>query len=165
MGIDDRIIENANWEDDRTIDNASWEDSKTIELPLITMTAADKLNPIAKGDARTVRRTFKNLPTGVTISKAWLTIKSREKDTDAQALIQKDITTSLTAKGQITDASTSDGQIAMVFEIAKEDSAQAAIKVNVDYPFDIQVLRSTGQPHTLVKGTVRFFLGVTDANS
>lgn len=176
LSIDDRTIEGATWEDGRTIDgatwedvrtfdNATWEDSKTIELPLITMTAADKLNPIAKGDARTVRRTFKKLPTGVAISKAWLTIKSREKDADAQALIQKDITVSLTAKGQITDADTTDGQIAMFFEIAKEDTAQATIKVNVDYPFDIQVLRSTGQPHTLVKGTVRFFLGVTDANS
>lgn len=165
FSIDDRIIEFATWEDDRTIEFATWEDSREIDLPLITMTAEDTLNPIAKGDARTVRRTFTKLPPGAVITKAWLTIKQSDRDSDAQALIQKDITTSLTAKGRITDADTDDGQIAMFFEITKEDTAQSAINPNQAYLFDIQVLRSTGQPHTLAKGAVSFFRGVTDANS
>lgn len=165
LAIDDRTIDGATWEDGRTIDDATWEDFKAIDLPLITMTAKDRLNPIAKGDARTVRRTYRKLPTGALLSKAWLTIKKRETDLDAQALIQKDITTSPTVKGQITDADTAGGEITMFFEITKEDTAQSQIKVGVEYPFDIQILRATGQPHTLSKGTVQFFLGVTDANS
>lgn len=165
LAIDDRTIHSATWEDDRTIEDATWEDFKAIDLPLITMTAKDRLNPIAKGDARTVRRTYRKLPTGALLSKAWLTIKKRETDPDAQALIQKDITIALTVKGQITDADTAGGEVGMFFEITKEDTAQAQIKVDVDYPFDIQILRATGQPHTLSKGTVKFFLGVTDANS
>jgi hypothetical protein len=166
LAIDDRAFDDATWEDDRTLDDATWEDFKTIDLPNFTMTVKDEINPIAKGDARTIRRTYRKLPTGSAITKAWLTVKKQVTDPDVDALIMKEITDSPNPQGQITKASTDpDGQISMFFEFTQSETDQAGIRYFVNYPFDIQILRSTGQPHTLSKGYVSFFPDVTRKNT
>lgn len=109
------------------------------------------------GDFR-IARTYTGLPSGVTISKAWLTVKLKEADADVAALIQLTITVSLTASGQITDASTPD--ITLFFDVSRTLTGNAKPMV---YYFDIQVQNSAGAIHTLEKGSIRFIRRITQA--
>lgn len=150
------------WLDIETID-PEWVDAAVLGLARFTMTAFNNsLKPIVRGDTRKVERTFTGLPTGETIDKAWLTVKTTTSVSDP-GLFQVEITTTATADGQITDASTSDGKIAMYFIISGTDSAAAT--GGAEYIYDIQVRTSTGTIHTLVMGTVTFYDGVTAATS
>lgn len=161
---DDRIIEDANWEDGRIIDGASWEDDRIFALPNIGMTKTGvKIKPVAIGDDFRVRRTYTTLPPGVTITKAWFTVKKSEKQADAEALIRKVVTIAPTADGQITDNNTDGGSIAMFFEPNRTETINA--KPGLEYVYDVQALASDGKIHTLEKGTIPFILGVTHANS
>lgn len=151
------------WIDSETI-NPEWEDNLKIALPRYTMTAFNNsLKPIVRGDTRKVERTFTGLPSGITIDKAWLTVKTSTSVSDP-GLFQVEITTSATSAGQITDASSSDGQIAMYFVISGANSSAAT--GGAEYVYDIQVRDSvTSYIHTLVMGTVTFYDGVTTATS
>jgi len=123
----------------------------------------EKIDPIVMGDDFTIQRTYTDVPTGVTITKAWLTVKASDRQIDADALMQLDITTSLTANGQITDADTTDGIIAMVFKMPRAKTALAT--PNLQYGYDVQVKASDGLIHTMELGTVSFVRGRTDAIS
>lgn len=164
LRIDDRTIDGASWEDERTIEGASWEDDRTFALESIAMTkTGEKITDVVIGDDFRVKRTYTDLPTGITISKAWLTAKRSDRLADDDALFQKEITASLDTDGQITDADSTGGSIAMYFDVAAADSADAV--PNVDYVYDIQILTSEGDIHTLEKGTIAFIRGVTEATS
>ena len=123
----------------------------------------EKIDPIVIGDDFTISRTYIDVPTGVTITKAWLTVKASDRQLDAAALMQLDITTSLTANGQITDADTTDGTIAMVFKLARAKTALAL--PNVQYGYDVQVKASDGLIHTMELGSMSFARGRTDATT
>lgn len=120
-----------------------------------------KIEPIVIGDDFTVERTYIDVPTGVTITKAWLTVKASDRQIDAAALMQLDITTSLTANGQITDADTTDGTISMVFKLPRAKTALA--QPNIPYGYDVQVKASDGLIHTMELGSMSFARGRTDA--
>lgn len=164
---------NAQWPTDR-IEPVEWTDAETfdpdfVDIEVISpsrfgMTAFNNsLKPIVRGDTRKVERTFTGLPTGITINKAWLTVKTNPGTTDP-GLFQLEITTSATSSGQITDASTSDGQLGMYFVINGTQSASAT--GGAEYVYDIQVKdASSGAIHTLVMGTVTFYDGVTGATA
>lgn len=123
-----------------------------------------KIQEVAIGDDFRIQRTYTSLPTGITITKAWLTVKRSERDTDANALFpSKVITTSLNSSGQITDADTTGGSIAMFFDLAKTDTGAVNVLPNIPYIYDVQVKVSDGAIHTLEKGTIAFIRGVTDA--
>lgn len=122
-----------------------------------------KIKNIVIGDDRRIKRTYEDLPTGNIISQGWLTVKKKEKDSDAAALIQKSITTAATADGQITDADTAGGSIGMYFDLT--DSETGSAKAGIDYVYDIQVKTSTGGLHTLEKGTISFIKQVTQTVS
>jgi len=151
------------WIDTEIID-PEWEDIEKIALPRYTMTAFNNsLRPIVRGDTRKIERTFTGLPTGETIDKAWLTVKTTTSASDP-GLFQVEITTTLSSGGQITDASSSDGQIGMYFIINGTQSGSAT--GGAEYVYDIQVRSAgTGAIHTLVMGTVTFVDGVTAATS
>ena len=158
----DTVSDVPEWLDIETID-PEWVDAAVLGLARFTMTAFNNsLKPIVRGDTRKVERTFTGLPTGEKIDKAWLTVKTTTSVSDP-GLFQVEITTTATADGQITDASTSDGKIAMYFVISGTDSAAAT--GGAEYIYDIQVRTSTGTIHTLVMGTVTFYDGVTGATS
>src|SRR5262245_30038044 len=123
----------------------------------------EKIDPIVMGDDFTIQRTYTNVRTGVTITKAWLTVKASDRQIDADALMPLDITTSLTTNGQITDADTTDGIIAMVFKMPRAKTALAT--PNLQYGYDVQVKASDGLIHTMELGTVSFARGRTDAVS
>jgi hypothetical protein len=122
-----------------------------------------KIDPIVIGDDFTIQRTYTDIPVGGTIIKAWLTVKASDRQIDADALMQLDITTSLTANGQITDADTTDGKIGMVFKLPRAKTALA--QSNHEYGYDVQVKASDGLIHTMELGTVSFTKGRTDATT
>lgn len=122
----------------------------------------NNLKPIVRGDFRCVERTFTGLPSGHTIDKAWLTVKPSLAVGDP-GLFQIEITTTATSSGQITDASSSDGQIAMFFNISSTNSSAAT--GGATYFYDIQVRTTTSGIHTLAMGTVTFFDGVTSSTT
>lgn len=158
----DSQIVSDNWIDQLILD-AEYADIRTIYLARFTMTAFNNnLKPIVRGDFRCVERTFTGLPSGHTIDKAWLTVKPSLAAGDP-GLFQIEITTTATSAGQITDASSSDGQVAMFFNISGTNSAAAT--GGAEYFYDIQVRTTTGAIHTLAMGTVTFPDGVTAASS
>lgn len=138
----------------------TWTDARTIALAEDAMTAYNsELRDIVIGDDRRIERTFTGLPTGHTVTRAWLTIKKRPSDADINALIQKTITASQTDDGQITDASSSGGSIAMYFDLDTTDTNGMPTRKPCHY--DIQVKTDAGDIHTLEVGTVVFVQGVT----
>lgn len=163
LSIDRRTIATT-WSDTRIIDGAGWRDVRAFPLPSIGMTKTGvKIKNVVIGDDFRVERTYTTLPTGVVITMAWLTMKKSEKLADVDALMQLPITTTLGVNGQITDADTTGGNLAMFFDLSRLKTALA--KPDLEYVYDIQVRASDGQIHTLEKGTVAFIRGVTDANS
>ena len=123
----------------------------------------EKILDVVIGDDFRIQRTYTSLPAGLTITKAWLTIKTSEKTLDASALIQKSITAAITSAGSITDADTTGGSIAMYFDLTRTETATA--QRNLPYVYDVQVKVSDGSIHTMEKGQIIFILGVTDAAS
>ena len=143
--------------------NPEWLDAATLQLVRYGMTALNNnLRPIVRGDTRKIQRTFTGLPSGETITKAWLTVKTSPSASDP-GLFQVEITTTQTSTGQITDATSTDGQIGMYFIISGTNSALAT--GGAEYLYDIQVKTSNNTIHTLVMGTVTFYDGVTAASS
>lgn len=151
--------------DEQTFDT-TWEDDQTFALEATSMTYTGAvLKPIVRGDDRRVIINLSSTPTGHTVTKAWLTIKRKAADLDAAALIQKEITSVLSAEGEITDEISDSGTLAMYFELLNTETGVAAIKANKTYYFDCQLLLSNGKIHTAVSGTVRFLPSYTDATS
>jgi hypothetical protein len=128
------------------------------------MTKTDiKIKNVVIGDAIRIVRTYTGLPSGATVSKAYLTCKKKLTLVDADALFQKEITASSSADGHVTDATSTDGQIGMYFDIAEADTTSA--KALTNYYYDVQIELSGGETHTLEIGTIGFIKGVTDAQS
>lgn len=122
-----------------------------------------RITALVAGDTWKFLRTYTGLTTGVTISKVYLTIKNDPTDADVSALIQRSITTSATAAGQITDASTSDGTIA--FNVIVLDTQSDDLTPLEDYYYDFQGIGSDGAVYTFETGIITPAQGVTTASS
>jgi hypothetical protein len=123
-----------------------------------------EIRDVAIKDNVRITRTFTGLPTGTVIEKAWMTVKLRASAPDTDKLFQKVIQASGSADGQITDADTAGGSIAMYFELLEADTQNA--RVSVPYRYDIKVKRvGETRSHTLEKGLIFFIRGVTAASS
>lgn len=134
-------------------------DDRTITLPSVGLTKTGvKIKNLVIGDARRIKRVYSGLTAGITISRAFLTIKKSEKQADAAALVQKEITATQGIKGQITDTATNGGSIALYFDLDETDTLPAK---PIEYVYDVQVELSGGETHTLEKGTIGFIRGVT----
>lgn len=148
---------------DRTF-SANWDDDRTIALGSYTMTKTRvALTNFVIGDAKRIKRVYDDLPTGSTVALAYLTIKRSARHGDSQALVQKSITTSGAASGQITDAATTGGSIALYFDLSITDTA--VFRAGVEYLYDVQIVLSTGEVHTMEVGTITWIAGVTAASS
>lgn len=151
------------WEDNRS-HSAGWDDDRSYPLKSFTMTKTGvRLFNFVVGDSKRIKRTYTDLPEGYTVATAYLTIKKSDRQADAQAVAQKAITTTLSAAGQITDALTAGGSIGLFFDLSKTDTA--LFKAGIEYLYDIQVVLSTGEVHTMEVGTITFINGVTSASS
>lgn len=137
-------------------------DRRTITLPAVGLTKVGiKIKNFVIGDRKGIDRIYTGLLPGTTIDKAWLTVKKKEKDADANALIRKIITTIDDPAGVISQASTSDGKLAMRFDVDMTESALA--KPLYEYYYDVQVKTDEGGIHTLEIGTMTFIRGYTAA--
>ncbi len=58
------------------------------------------------GEYKELARIISDFPTGLSLETIWFTIKEDTTKTDAQAIVKKIITTTLSVDGQITDAGT-----------------------------------------------------------
>src|SRR5262245_41037015 len=82
-----------------------------------------KIDTLVAGDTWKIIRNFTGLPTGNTFTKVYLTIKAKETDADLAAIVQKSITASLTADGQITAQDSNAGTISFFFTLAAATTA------------------------------------------
>lgn len=122
------------------------------------------------GDRFGVNRTVNKIPAGLTMTKAWLTIKTTETDLDAAAMLQKIITPSFVAgSGQITDTGhdvvgpPTDRVGALAFIVTEAESlALGSARI---YAHDIQIKFSDSSIGTLEIGDFLLDRGVTDAVS
>ena len=117
---------------------------------------------VVAGDDVRVNVTITSISTGLTISKAWLTVKSNPSDADASALVQAAITTSATSTGQITDTG-ADGTAGMYFILANTSTDDA--EEDYGYSYDVQLKMSDGSLYTPLVGRMFFTQSITDATS
>lgn len=108
-----------------------------------------------------------DVPAGQKLVKAWLTIKAKLGDTDAQAIVQKVVTTTnVVGIGQITDDGTNDGVGAIRFDLVPADTAQLVpLSVNTPFIYDVQVKTDAGKVYTSLTGTVTAVPQVTQATT
>jgi len=114
------------------------------------------------GDALDVNRTVTDIPTGRTLTKAWLTFKRNRYQSDSDALLQKTITPSQTSSGQITDTGSS-GTGQVTFQLSSAETL--ALPIEVDTPYEIKVLTDANKPYTLEQGVYRATRRITEAVS
>jgi hypothetical protein len=115
----------------------------------------------AAGDDLSIERTITTVPSGQTMSTAWLTVKRSVSDTDVQAVFQKEITSALVAgEGQIDDTG-ADGTAHLIFYLAAADTV--LLTPLSDYRYDIQVKLSGGGISTPEIGVITAFPQMTRA--
>ncbi len=123
------------------------------------------------GDALTITRTVENMPNVRTLVKAWFSIRFKDAlnntDLDDVAVVlQKEITSSIAAQGQITDIGTGtepNRNGAVLFKLATGDTL--VLVEGFQYTWDIQVLLDNGDVATVFKGPFIGQYGVTVRSS
>jgi hypothetical protein len=114
------------------------------------------------GDSLRIERTLLGIPSGTTISKAYLTIKTTATDVDASAIVQLSITSTSTASGQITDTG-ADGTGAVRFTLSNTQTL--LLTPDTPYYFDVQTILSDGGIYTPCKGTIEGLQQITIATT
>lgn len=109
-----------------------------------------KIDGFVRADDLDVIRTINNIPTGQTLTDAWLTVDNPL----GTHLFQKHITSTLVAgQGQIEDTGAGDGIGVVRFELTS-GAAGDTTKLTADtaYAYDIQVKTSGGKIYTPESG-------------
>lgn len=136
------------------------EDSRELEPHNLKVRIVD----FVAGDDLRITRLYTELQGGITITKGYLTIKRRAKDdTDAEAVIQKSITTSEQMSGKIVDNDTTGGTIQLYFDLSNADTA--LLTPLIPYHYDVQVITIGNAVYTCEKGVIVMQQGVTEASS
>jgi hypothetical protein len=113
------------------------------------------------GDSVQIDRTAGPIPLGRILSKAWFTVKVAPNDPDP-GVLQKVVTATLSAAGQITDLG-ADGIGAATFLLTPADTL--LLTVGQDYHYDVQTMLDDGKIVTGEVGKVKMLQGVTAAVS
>jgi hypothetical protein len=121
-----------------------------------------KIRNQTAGDAFSVRRAVPDLPAGRSLVKAWFTVKRNKTDLDNDAILQLDITTALTSKGQITDATGMAVDALIFFVTAAQSVTIGALR---RYYYDVQIKLDNAEIATPEIGTIQLDQGVTDATT
>mgnify|MGYP001560372814 CR=1 FL=1 len=114
------------------------------------------------GDSLRIDRTVRGVPSGVTISKSYLTIKTNQTDIDASAVLQLSVTSTLTSSGQVTDTG-ADGTGAVRFTLSPANTL--LLTPSTSYYFDIELIMSDAGIFTISKGTIKGLQQITIATS
>lgn len=123
---------------------------------------AASITGFVAGDDLEVRRGVTEVPSA--LDKAWLTIKRHDNEADAQAILQKVITTAdVPGTGQIEDDGGGDGEATVRFDFTDADTLLLG---GASFVYDIKVKCSTGDKlYRIEVGTIQLTRGVTDATS
>lgn len=113
---------------------------------------ASVIDDIVAGNDYTLTRTITAVPAGAVLAKAWLTVKRRRSDADADAIAALEITSTVSASGQITDTG-ADTSGAVVFYLS--DTQTGAMLSGRWYAFDLKVLTDGGALYTPESGRMR----------
>lgn len=118
-----------------------------------------RIDNVVAGDDIQITRTITSVPSGETLTDAWFTVKEHPDDTDAAAIIDKQITSvDVPGTGQITDTG-ADETGAVRFDLTDADTA--LLVPGRDYYWDIQVKTSAAAIYTPTAGKIRSVKGVT----
>jgi hypothetical protein len=126
------------------------------------------------GDDLQIERDIGDIDPLDPLIKAWLTVKAKMSDTDAQAALQKVITTAaVPGVGQITEDGSElqgNGTGTTIFQLTAAETA--ALGTIIRYFYDIQGKSATGKVYTSqhpdtgrAVSRMKFRQGVTDATS
>lgn len=118
----------------------------------LAVTIAD----LVTGDDYDIDLLLSDVPSGQTVVSGWLTVKRYDTDTDANAVLQKNIGTTLTSAGQIT---VSGVYTRVVFTLSSVDTR--LLNPAGEYVYDIQVRTNADKNKTIEKGTIRPVQDVT----
>ena len=121
-----------------------------------------KIRDFVCGDSLRIDRTVRGIPSTLTITKSWFTVKTNATDVDASAVLQLSVTSTLTSSGQVTDTG-SDGTGAVRFTVAP--SQTLLLTPNISYYFDIQILLSDSGLYTISKGSIKGLQQITIATA
>jgi hypothetical protein len=132
---------------------------------MVMRTTLDNGLGLVRGDVFSLRRTVTGLPTGVTVAKAWLMVKTAYSVADGSATISKAITSSNVAgTGQIEVSGSGTGRVAVLrFDLTNTNTT--AVTAGVVYVYDIQVLLSNADIVTIESGTATWASEVAQATS
>lgn len=126
-----------------------------------------EIRDIVAGDNAGIKRSFTISPSTLvlTFAKVYLTIKSRRKDLDAVAVVQKSITTTLTSSGQITKPNTgSDHLIQFYFLLTKTETG--LLLPGKAYWYDLQGITDLGEVYTFeTESKIIPLQGITDVQT
>ena len=118
------------------------EDVQTLEPYNLSV----EIDDYVAGDDLRISRTYTGLAGGISISKAYLTIKRYAADADAAAIIQKQIDAASSVDGEITDASTIGGTLALYFDLSGDETA--LLTPPIPFQYDIQIVTIAGAVYT-----------------
>ena len=136
------------------------EDSRELEPHNLKVRITD----FVAGDDLRISRLYTELAEGIMITKGYLTIKRRAvDDADAEAIIQKTITTSMQLSGQIVDDDTTGGSIQLYFDLSHTETG--LLTPLIPYQYDVQVHTIGSAIYTCEKGVIVMQQGVTEATS
>lgn len=124
-------------------------------------TLNETITGFVAGDNLEIRRDVTELPADMTT--AWLTVKRHDRQSDEDALFQKEITiVDDPGVGQIvaTGGGGDDGDLR--FDFVPADTTALG---NGTWVYDIQILLSTGVVYTPEKGTIALTMDVTRSTS
>lgn len=103
------------------------------------------------------------IASGVTITRAWLTVKNKVTDIDGDAIFQKEITTSLQPDiGQIENDGTADADPILRFDLTPVNTAAIGTRAK---HYDVQVLMSNLKLYTPERGKIYASSQVTQDQS
>ena len=111
-----------------------------------------------QGDAYSIVRTVTGFQQNDPIARAWFTVKRSPQDSDANAVAQVQVTTTVTPLGYVVAS----GTVGMVY-ITVPAATTALFDYREQYWFDIQVATASGLPYTPDWGIVQTRPGITGA--
>ena len=114
---------------------------------------------VVAGATLRIERTLTGVPAGEALTKAYLTVKANPVDADP-GVLQKTITTVLTASGQITDTGAGDTIAAVLFILASADTT--LLTEGSLYYWSIKTITASGNYET-PRDTFTVTEGVTAA--
>ena len=105
------------------------------------------------------------LPQDITGGTAWVTLKSNEADTDANAVFQKKITTIPASDANGTDAANGIVVLVAAWDDAATSPPDSTLVPKGNYAYDFQYLHTDGSITTIEIGTVTVIGQITEATS